>query len=384
MIHIRSLVQRMLYIAIAATLLLSVSLFALLNRAVAAAEIYERSLAISDSAPGAEVTHTYTFKMPKGTNYTIDAVTIEYCTTAFGYVGAGRCAGADEPIGFDSSAVTTMTVSSSGGDSDLFNRDGFAPNVGTNYLVLDSSTNGTSVVANDVVTITTTGGHFVNPSTPGTFYARIYLHSDQNNLNASIEVESTVTASVANQINLETRVEETLNFSVGTANDDDTGCAPLTTNNLLELGDPINHALSTTQTYDELSYFRIATNASNGAQVLYSGDTLNSITNAGDDIDPVNPKAASQTGTEQFGIVIDESEIDLTGAALVPAADYADGDTDQIHFDDGSVSAPVAVAASTGAIDCETAAVRYVANISNSTPAGIYTTTISYIAVPSY
>ncbi len=382
MIQAKSLLRRTSYVGAAASLLLAVAAYAVPTSKASAAMITDRSLQISNSAASAEVTHTYRFKA--ATAHTIESITLEFCTTAFGYVGVGACA--EAPAGFDVSNVTSMTVTNTTLPVDPANNEVLeATDVAANYLELRIAADtgvGVPVNIGDEIEITTTGGHFVNPSANGTFFAHIVTYSDDN-VTTAVD-NGTVTSSVANQINLETRVEETLNFSVGTANDDDTGCAPLTTNNLLELGDPINHALSTTQTYDELSYFRIATNASNGAQVLYSGDTLNSITNAGDDINPVNPKDTIQVGVEQFGIVIDESEIDLTGAALDPAANYADGGTNQIHFDDGSVTTPVPVAASTGAIDCETAAVRYVANISNSTPAGIYTTTISYIAVPSY
>jgi len=80
---------------------------------------------------------------------------------------------------------------------------------------------------------------------------------------------------------------------------------------------------------------------------------------------------------------------------LVPQAEYAAGagnvnsdygtiDT-AFAFDETSQQIPVALATqSDQVVDCVTAKMRYIANIAATTPAGIYTTKVNYIAAPQY
>lgn len=77
---------------------------------------------------------------------------------------------------------------------------------------------------------------------------------------------------------------------------------------------------------------------------------------------------------------------------LVPKAAYANGSgtitsggTAMFAFDPMSDTVPVPIAEeSTEVVDCVTAKMRYIANIAATTPAGIYTTKINYIAAPQY
>jgi hypothetical protein len=77
---------------------------------------------------------------------------------------------------------------------------------------------------------------------------------------------------------------------------------------------------------------------------------------------------------------------------LTPNANYGNGvgnidnspDT-SFAFDENSDTIPAAVATeSTSVVDCITGKVRYIANIAATTPAGIYTTKINWIAAPQY
>lgn len=59
--------------------------------------------------------------------------------------------------------------------------------------------------------------------------------------------------------------------------------------------------------------------------------------------------------------------------------------TTQFAFDKSSDTVPVALATeSDQVVDCVTGKMRYIANIAATTPAGIYTTKINYIAAPQY
>lgn len=108
----------------------------------------------------------------------------------------------------------------------------------------------------------------------------------------------------------------------------------------------------------------------------------------------------------------DISNVDANGSwhqprlsTLTPAAQYANGagyvnaiynndaltdnqfatDPTSFAFVAGSTLIPVPIASdSSNVVDCVTGKVRYIANIAATTPAGIYTTKINYIAAPQY
>jgi hypothetical protein len=89
-------------------------------------------------------------------------------------------------------------------------------------------------------------------------------------------------------------------------------------------------------------------------------------------------------------------------APLVPEAAYSDGAgvinnvtspstpygaslSSTFAFQPTSMSIPVAIASEDSqVVDCVTGKLRYIANIASTTPAGIYTTKINYIAAPQY
>jgi hypothetical protein len=185
------------------------------------------------------------------------------------------------------------------------------------------------------------------------------------------------------------------------------------------------NSLETTQAYDTYSYWRLSSNSSGGAVVYYSGDTLRNT--VGDKITPMETKAYSQLGTEQFGLALVPTEgnaqLDDDPGRPFPAnhpsnwavqqeriyplqvrSDYAGGtgtisdatasSNAQFTFKEGSKAVPVILASNAsgdsgvtnggGVISCATAKVRYVGNIAADTPAGVYTTKINYLAAPQY
>ena len=79
-----------------------------------------------------------------------------------------------------------------------------------------------------------------------------------------------------------------------------------------------------------------------------------------------------------FPLVAEENYNNGTGAIdSSPTTEFA--------FDPTSDTIPVALATEDSqVVDCVTAKVRYIANIAATTPAGIYTTKINYIAAPQY
>jgi hypothetical protein len=292
-------------------------------------------------------------------------------------------------------------------------------------------------------------------------------------------------ANVMNEsIQIQTKVLETMQFSVGTVDPDTltkaqlaasangtnthqscdkilTAMLPTDQQDVLSLGNQGQESsLETGHTYATHSYWRLSSNSSAGATVYYSGHTLSNT--SGDEIAPIGTVAkASAIGAEQFGLALDTKALSgSTGVAnldsgtygvdystagtyehgaddpggvapqvdnsvltdqgadlvtpdysalnksyhtpkldpLVPT-DGTNGTTDYGHgsgtitsggsakfaFDPMSdtVPAPIATEGSQ-VVDCVTGKMRYIANIAATTPAGIYTTKVNYIAAPQY
>jgi len=417
MIHIKSVLERGQSIGAAATLLIAALVPVLSTQTAAAAgTLTTRSLMVSSTSPGdqntngagvdvsnlpgdpnngSKVDHTYKFTVESGT--AIRGITISYCSTPFGYVDiANDCT---VPTGFDSSAWNggSVTVTSSGGDSKPFT---VAVDNTTKVVTLTNAT-GLTVAANDVVTATfdaTTNNYFVNPFvayTNATYFAHISTFASDSSFTTSLD-EGTVTNNITKSISILTRVQETLNFSVEGAATPSTHasstypgtgpCTPLTADGSIRIGDT-NDALAADTSYYGRSFFRLATNSAKGAKVYYAGSTLKSGTN---DINPMGPtKVTSAVGSEQFGLAFDatdtqDHQFGGPGVGLAANAQYADGGIGDFAFDPTSNTTPTEIASSTGVVKCDTGSVKYVANIADDTPAGIYTTKINYIASPSY
>lgn len=403
------------------------------------------NLPAGDPRNGQKVSHTYRFKVSSDVD--LEGFTIEYCEKAFDHVGVGACAasgGSDRLLGtgsngfsagaWDGQTVKVVNATQTGGGPEVARDFDVEANT-LNFLTLTLNSGeadglpadpGDEIVIDFVATDTE---YFVNPlstykqnaDAKGTYFAHIETFATAANASAAFgandpdEVDDgTVTNNVTTGIGLYTRVQETLNFSVeGEQNATPNGpsvaagsnCAPLTESGQIKMGDT-NYALSTNYAYDAYSYFRLSTNSSNGVSVYYSGDTLK--TSSGLDIDPIDPDAApvgaklSAPGNEQFGLAVDNSIVDTNvgnGGALTIASDYTDGAGDaglegdagpitaKFAFKTTSVTNPEVIASTSapnGVVRCDTGAVRYIANISPDTPAGIYQTKINYIASPKY
>lgn len=374
---------------------------------VSAAQITNRSLTMSSSANGTITTgaagsgtngektrYTFGFTMPTTGN--VGSVLFQVCTTPF---PGTTCT---SPTGFSASTVAALT-------STQFS--GFTVDTSTNLTGAPWGCSGTSPGRTNCIAITdstpaslggaatisfggTASDYITNPSTDNqTFYVRITTYSAAN-FTTAVDT-GTVANSTAQQIDITAKVQETLNFSVGVTPVSPNGntCTPLNDSGALTLGDS-NGVLSFAQAYDAHSYFRISTNAGNGTKVYYSGDTLKSGANS---IAAIGGTAAvSDVGASQFGLAVDDTDT-VSGnghsfTSLAPTAPYNNGDgtivepggTAQFAFQPSSLTTPIEIATTNTVISCDTGSVRYIANISTTTPPGIYTTTITYLAVPVF
>ncbi len=361
-----------------------------------AAQITSRSLTLSSSANGSIATgaalsgtngsktkHTFNFTLPTSGN--VGSMEFLYCTTP---LPGTTCTA---PTGMDAS-----TVASIGGTSATGWSLGTAGNAPTASRVRITRTAASLTGAVQFAFGTGSGGgtdYIKNPTSDNsTFFVRITTFSD-NAWVTSVD-QGTVGNSTAQQIDVTAKVQETLNFSVGsTVTAPGSSCTAFSDTGALALGSITDGTLSFTQAYDAHSYFRVSTNANGGTIIYYSGDTLKSGSNS---IAAIGTSAAaSAVGSAQFGLAVDSSDTQsgsgYSFTSLSATAPYAGGNgtitnggTAQFAYSTASVTTPVQIAAAAGTITCDTGSVRYLGNISTTTPPGIYTTTISYLALPTY
>lgn len=361
--------------------------------------------------------------------------------------------------------------------------EGEGTSTGTNNYITLSNATGQTLGAGDMVKVIFFGTDTNYITNPGAswFFVKINTYSDAA---ATTIVDGGVTvANVMNRsIEIQTKVLETMDFSVGTVDPntldstdpDDTGpllsqyttatglpthgvCDPIrqgmdintTTPNVLQMGNPDGEfSLETMHTYSTHSYWRLSSNSSAGATVYYSGVTLSNTVD--DQITPIGKTAvAPAPGSEQFGLALDNGTDGLGGthevsyvkereatfdmlqngednaveglhtaslttdgviangswhtprlSPLEPEENYDSG-TGRVNanygavdpgtvntafaFDPESNLIPTPLASQDNqVVDCVTGKVRYIANIAATTPAGIYTTKINYIAAPQY
>jgi hypothetical protein len=328
---------------------------------------------------GAQARHTFDFTVPTTGN--VGSIEFLYCTTPL----AGTTCTA--PTGMDADTITTVAGRTN--ISADFVVDGTETDANT-ICITDPTPESVSASTAVQVYFGQGGGSdwIKNPTDEDTFFTRISTYTGSDCSTGEVD-NGTVASSTVQQIDITAKVEETLNFSAGsTVTDPGASCTAFSDSGAVALGDG-NGVLSSSTQYDNHSYFRIHTNAINGTSVYYSADTLEDGSN---DIDALSSEQTTSAGTEQFGLAIDSSDTqsgdgysftDLTAATGYDAGDGVLG-TAEFNFDTGSVTTPVELASANDVITCDTGSVRYVANIATNTPAGIYTTTVTYLAVPTY
>jgi hypothetical protein len=394
MTHIRNLLKRSSYLT-GAFLLIAMLLAAdtaLFTHHANAAQITARKLTVASSASGstavgaaatgtngAQTKHTFDFTT---SGASVGSIEFLYCTTP---LPGTTCTA---PTGMDASTVTSVAGTSA---------SGWTSSATTSRLRI-THTAGVVTTANFIFGNGGSTNYIKNPTVAGTYFVRITTFSDTA-WTTPVD-QGTVANSVAQQISVTAKVQETLNFSVGAPINADgsgsipspTGCTAFSDDGELALGDVTDGTLSFTTAYDAHSYFRVSTNANGGTVVYYSGDTLKNP--AGNSITAIGASAAaSAIGTSQFGLAIDSGDATVNGYSftnLTATAPYNAGNGllsspgTTFAFNTASVTAPVAIASASGPILCDTGSVRYLGNISTTTPPGVYTTKISYIATPTY
>jgi hypothetical protein len=422
--HIREFVRRSSLLTVALVLFggwIFVDVL-IINPHASAAMVTSRSLTLSSSANGSVSTatpgdggnglkakHTVSFTMATN-NATLGSIALIYCDNP---IPQTACTSSTATTGNESN-LTSATVTGAGGTGWALDTTTNNPTItgyGTcngatttrsNCVLLKPSSTAPNT-GSPTITIAYGGGasnYVTNPTTDNnTFYVRIVAFSGTY---ATVVDNGSVASSTAQQIDITAKVQETLNFSVGSTVTSPTAsgaCTPFSDTGALTLGDS-NGVLNFTQAYDAHSYFRVSTNANGGTGIYYAGDTLKNSTGTGTiaSIGTTAGGTSSAPGTAQFGLALDSSDTQGTSGYsftnLTPKTspnDFGSGSgtitnagTAKFQFDTASLTTPVQIASASGPVTCDTGSVRYLGNISTTIPPGIYTTTITYLAVPTY
>lgn len=400
----------LLAVMIFAALMMAANLSWLFGADAYAQQVSQRSLQLSTTLDGTQgataaanselngVDATHTFTFDPATTGAVLSMQFMYCTTAIGACTA--------PTGLDVDTGTAITVQTDEGVAftNSYAIDGTGQNdctAAANVICIFHAT-GNTFTAGTGGTIVFAFDDITNPTVLGTFFVRMFTYSDSA---WSTEVDNgTVASSITTGISITSRVVETLGFSTtadlaGSAAEGTT-CAALAADGAIILGDALDGTLSISLAYDAFSGFRLNTNAANGALVQYRGNTL---TKGTDNIDAIGAApATSNIGSEQFGLAVDaDGDPSLAGSTggfggvgqLDLNANYDGGDgtitepgTAEFAYVANTLTtiAESTPPGGTGYVDCDTALVRYIGNISPLTPAGTYTTVVVYYAVPTY
>jgi hypothetical protein len=274
-----------------------------------------------------------------------------------------------------------------------------------NILVLSRTGGAASVSASTAIAVDlgSTGGSdgVDNPNnTNTTFYARILTYDTQAHAEAYSPTAAGggtgavdaggIALSTANQITITSKVQERLAFCVYTGANCAAGGSSVALGNDKGVLDPAGPFVDKTTKYD------VSTNAASGVAIRVKGDTLKS---GSFDITAIGGTAASSSaGSEQFGFCNYQS----TGSGLTPAAPYNNGNcstttqtagtastggngTAQFAFDTTNTNTTYGQTfANKTAGSTSTGVIAFIGNISNTTEAAIYTTTLTFIATGTY
>lgn len=320
---------------------------------VSADGLGNRSLRLLNSTPGATTDYTLTFTLTNTS--TIGSLSILFCANS--PLQDDVC---PLPTGLD---VTHAVLSSQGGIGDftLFT-------VASNYLLLSRTP--TVITAPQQVTLKFS--NIVNPSSAGSYYARLAAYSSTNGTGTPVDYGGLALATVGN-LQISSVVPPYLTF-----------CAGLVISTFdcsSAAGDYINFGnLSPAHSSQADSQMVVATNAPNGYVIQVYGTTMTSGNNL---INAMVNGATSSPGSSQFGINLRANTAPPIGADPTgpgtgqPTAGYGNPNHYRFVSNDTVVSA-------LAADNFRKYTVSYVVNTPGSQPPGVYASTLSYVAAGSF
>ena len=329
---------------------LFLALFVFVLPATATTRLTDRSLLIQNNEPGATTSYTVSFNYM--TPSPIGSIDMLFCTNP---IPDEPCV---TPTGLD---ITGATLTNQAGET------GYSISTHTaNHIVL-------SRLPSPVATGTAasyTLSNIVNPTdTSQAFSIRLRTHAAATTGGAHVDFGS-VRGQVNRGIVIETQVPPMLIFCVAEEVQDN--CDGTNDNYYKDMGE-----LTNDQTLVAKSQMAVGTNASGGFAITVYGTPPAAGTSV---IDTPTTPTVSQPGTNQFGINLVQNTLPAIGsdpegiwANAQPTGDY--GQPNKYKYTSGDV-----VASSPNVSLMKKFTVSYIFNSSPNLRAGVYTTTINYIA----
>lgn len=326
-------------------------------RAQAGPQVLNRYNLLSTSEQSAVATHSIGFRY---TNYTaqVGSVSFEFCANS--PIAQIPCV---PPSGFDASGAVLAAQTGQTGFS-ISSLD----STSNKLVIYRGAATPNAPNAESVYRFT----NVVNPDTNGTYFVRIQTFSTMNGSGVAIE-EGGIAFVITSPFNVNAEVPPHLLFCAATAitNYD---CSSATSF-FIDLGE-----FSISRPVVATSQMVVASNAGFGFSIAVAGTTLTSGNNI---ITPALTPAPSSPGSSQFGLNLRANNNPSIGAnptgpgtALV-TSNY--GQLNQFKFTQGD-----AVVTSASTSDYRKFTVSYLTNISSQQPAGVYATTVSYIALAHF
>lgn len=375
------------------------------------ANLTHRSLTLAAGSTGDSATETsaivnHTFSFTTASGYDVAAVRVMYCTTA---------APADITADFASNCTVPTGLSTQTGSpaTALANNGGQISG-----LTFASTVNGVVNLTRSAAAATAGETHFTitnvtNPSSYGTFFARILIYSDAPG--GTVEDSGTVAASTSRAVHVQGYMPESLVFCAGATVSRTAGvpdCTTVTTGTV-----SFNQLFSPQDTAYTTSQMAASTNATYGYVITVNGTTptngsvfldtmgsgttpadpahgisqfgLNVVHNTGR-LQPGNTTYyASAANPAGFGYNIDE-EIAGSSNGTSTRGEAANGydEQDKYIYDDGATVAGSGYNGThfqtPGPSDAQIYTVSYIANVTGNQPAGTYATDLTYICTPTF
>ena len=324
--------------------------FVIASPASAATRFQERSLFVHSARPGVTTSYTVSFKYMSPD--VVGAVDMLFCLDPIPYMPC------DVPPGLD---VSGAVLSSQSGET------GFSITTQTpNHLTLSRTPGAPTSSTKSSYTF----DNIVNPtSATQAFSIRLKSHGTTDTSGPQIDFGS-VRSQITNDIVIETQVPPMLMFCVARVVEED--CSDTDDTYYSDMGEIAPDATLTAQ-----SEMSVGTNATAGFAITAIGSPLSAGTSV---VDSPNMPTPSLQGTNQFGINLVANTEPIVGGNptgtwlnALPTPDY--GTPNMYKFVSGDV-----VASSPNVSLMKKFTVSYILNSQSSLKAGVYTTTITYVA----
>lgn len=409
-------------------------LVALVSPASAAGQLFNRYIDLSGNltsdgsgrdgtdTAGQDVTYRVGFDVETA-HANIEAIVLDFCDSPL--VGTACTA----PTGFDVNEGT-VAVTAVAGITGTWTKHA---NTDTNTLIL-TKTAGDTLAADDTVTFdlgtAAAADGITNPTSPGSFYARIVTYDDETFADDYTSLDPDVTGAhideggiamaIANELTITARVQEVLQFCVGTTDSGATSDCTDISGTAVDLG--IVDSSVVNDTTASPAFAMVRTNAYYGASVYYKAEQnatygklkiagaactnntseldrcFNSAIGSGTTAAPVSQEI--NAGTEGFGMTLTGVDVTNGGATgnlsrdaaydgdgttgSATACTAADAGTNQSCWAWADAGSFDTIASSSSVLDDEMVTIAFAATAAPTTPTGLYSVTANFVATATF